>query len=86
MRVIFRKFTEFINNGNNNEKICKYCKNRITTYDGNRLYSDRCKKFTVKTAKSNEVLYELAYHAKKDETKCGSSGKYYEDKYFSKKQ
>ena len=58
--------------------VCKYCKNRITTLDGDRLYTDRCKKFITP-----DKYYESAYNARKDENKCGPSGKYFEDKYSS---
>jgi hypothetical protein len=81
-RIIFlRKFTVTLSD--NNENMCRYCKNRILTLDRERFYSDRCKKFIVTDNKNINITYELAYNARKDEDKCGKLGKYYKDKYFT---
>jgi hypothetical protein len=75
MRIIIRKLSEIINKDQN---MCRYCKNKITTRDSYNSYSDKCKKFMMRDN------YILAYNARKDEIKCGQSGKYFENKYFSK--
>ncbi len=82
MKIIIRNFSNFLNIDKN---MCKYCKNKITTLDGNKLYNDRCKKFIISKTRLINISYELAYNARKNEDKCGNYGKYFEDKYFSKK-
>ena len=82
MKIIIRNFSNFLNNDKN---MCKYCKNKITTLDGNKQYNDRCKKFIISNTSLTNISYELAYNARKNEDKCGNLGKYFEDKYFSKK-
>jgi hypothetical protein len=82
MQIIFRNFNSFLHDKKN---LCKYCKNKIKTLDEYIVYNDRCKKFIVPNTKLIDIYYELAYKARKDEDKCGKFGKYFEDKYFSKK-
>jgi hypothetical protein len=70
----------------NKLNLCKYCKNKITTLDGNRLYNDRCKVFPKNNEinkNRNTISYYLAFEARQDENKCGKTGKYFIDKYLT---
>jgi hypothetical protein len=85
MTNILRKYIRFFSD-NNFTNNCRYCKNRVTVLYENKVYTDQCKKFIISNNnKLYNITYELAYDARKDENKCGKKGKFFEDKYFSRK-
>jgi hypothetical protein len=79
---IIYKYIRFFSDKQNS---CKYCKNRVTILDSNKSYSDICKKFILNDSTNKQIYYENAYNARKSENMCGQKGKFFEDKYFSKK-
>lgn len=62
--------------------LCKYCKHRVVIQDGEKQFSDRCRKFVVAASRLHPEELSLAFDARKDEKKCGPKGKYFQSKYF----
>ena len=67
----------FIQNAQN--KDCKLCKNLQSILYYN-IVSERCRKFTYQDKNNDKPQLEHVFLARKDDSKCGMKGKYFEEK------
>jgi hypothetical protein len=76
----FANSEKFIKNINVNP--CRKCIHFNSKYGDSSL--SKCEKFGEKNIISNEIKYDYADQCRKDDTKCGEEGKYFEeDKYVA---
>ena len=76
--IIIRRFSVSIKNSN--YPICKKCKSMIPSFYNN-FSSDysRCSKFGVRDIFSGKIYYEFITLCRKDESKCGLTGKEFQE-------
>ncbi len=62
---------------NSQYPICRMCKYLINNIE---IYSARCSKTGQQCKVSGEIKYDYAEYSRRNDTLCGSQGRYYEPK------